>query len=283
MFENPPNLPDELAQHVSNKSLSDELFLHFSFESSESDRVFNYLHDSKSIFRAGDLRFPPNSTRGIDHLVQEQLRDSRSAEQSGPWETASAPRQEYRVTVILVRTGHDAEHHEPEERREHSAKCTVISKTSRVLPTLSTTRRPTIKGTHRGVQRNQETKHAHAIADKRRRARPQTGSKNVLVVHTGHDAEHLRPGDDRKEHSASSTIACTTAIVEDEHGSCITVLLVHTNHDVWPHGPAWHPGGGQGMPSTWPQRPLQPTPPLLSRSSTCARRDRASAFAVEDA
>ena len=34
------------------KSPSDELFLHFSFESSESDRVFNYLHDSNSIFRA---------------------------------------------------------------------------------------------------------------------------------------------------------------------------------------------------------------------------------------
>ena len=31
---------------------SDELFLHFSFESSESDRVFNHLHDSNSIFRA---------------------------------------------------------------------------------------------------------------------------------------------------------------------------------------------------------------------------------------
>ena len=46
--------PDELAQHVRNKDpFSDELFLHCSFESSESDRVFNYLHDSNSIFRAG--------------------------------------------------------------------------------------------------------------------------------------------------------------------------------------------------------------------------------------
>ena len=54
----PSNPPDELAQNVSKKkkSLSDELFLHFSFESSESDRVFNYLHDSNSIFR----------TRGIN-------------------------------------------------------------------------------------------------------------------------------------------------------------------------------------------------------------------------
>ena len=35
----PSNQPDELAQHVSKKkSLSDELFLHFFFESSESGR-----------------------------------------------------------------------------------------------------------------------------------------------------------------------------------------------------------------------------------------------------
>ena len=39
----PSNPPGELAQHVSNKSLSDELFHHFSFESSESYRVFNYF------------------------------------------------------------------------------------------------------------------------------------------------------------------------------------------------------------------------------------------------
>ena len=34
----PSNPPDELAQNVSKKSLSDEFFLHFSFESSEYDR-----------------------------------------------------------------------------------------------------------------------------------------------------------------------------------------------------------------------------------------------------
>ena len=38
------------------KNLSDKLFLHFSFESSESDRVFNYLHDSNSIFRAWGIK-----------------------------------------------------------------------------------------------------------------------------------------------------------------------------------------------------------------------------------
>ena len=52
----PSNPPDELAQNVSKKkSPSNELFLHFFFESSESDRVFNYLHDSNSIFRAGGI------------------------------------------------------------------------------------------------------------------------------------------------------------------------------------------------------------------------------------
>ena len=38
------------------KSLSDELFLLFFIESSESDRVFNYLHDSNSIFRVGGIK-----------------------------------------------------------------------------------------------------------------------------------------------------------------------------------------------------------------------------------
>ena len=52
----PSKPPDELAQHVSKKSLSDELFLHFFFESSESYRVFNYLHDSNSILRAGGIK-----------------------------------------------------------------------------------------------------------------------------------------------------------------------------------------------------------------------------------
>ena len=37
-------------------SPSDELFLHFFFEISESDGVFNYLHDSNSIFRAGGIK-----------------------------------------------------------------------------------------------------------------------------------------------------------------------------------------------------------------------------------
>ena len=53
MFQDPSNPPDELVQHVSRKNpRQTNYFLIFSFESSESDRVFNYLHDSNSIFRA---------------------------------------------------------------------------------------------------------------------------------------------------------------------------------------------------------------------------------------
>ena len=37
------------------KPLSDELFLECFFESSEPDRVFIYLHDSNSIFRAAGI------------------------------------------------------------------------------------------------------------------------------------------------------------------------------------------------------------------------------------
>ena len=53
----PSNPPDESAPKCfekKKKSPSDELFLHFSskVESSEYNRVFIYLHDSNSIFRA---------------------------------------------------------------------------------------------------------------------------------------------------------------------------------------------------------------------------------------
>ena len=54
MFEDPPNPPDELAQNVSKKIPFERIIPTFFFESSESDRVFNYLHDSNSIFRAGN-------------------------------------------------------------------------------------------------------------------------------------------------------------------------------------------------------------------------------------
>ena len=52
----PSNPPDELAQNVSKKSLSDELFFCFFFDCSESYRVFNCLHDSNLIFRGGRIK-----------------------------------------------------------------------------------------------------------------------------------------------------------------------------------------------------------------------------------
>ena len=48
----PSNPPDELAQNVSKKIPFGRIIPPFFFESSESDRVFNYLHDSNSIFWA---------------------------------------------------------------------------------------------------------------------------------------------------------------------------------------------------------------------------------------
>ena len=70
----PSNPPDELAQHVSKKkkNLSDEIFLYF-FEGSESYRVFNYLHDSNSIFRAGKI----NSEKVPGCTVQSGLMNGK--------------------------------------------------------------------------------------------------------------------------------------------------------------------------------------------------------------
>ena len=56
MFQDPSNPPDELAQNVSNKIPVGRFILPFFFESSESDRVFIYLHDSNSIFRARGIK-----------------------------------------------------------------------------------------------------------------------------------------------------------------------------------------------------------------------------------
>ena len=50
----PSNPPDELAQNFSKKKNPFRTnYSSIFFESSESDRVFNYLHDSNSILRAG--------------------------------------------------------------------------------------------------------------------------------------------------------------------------------------------------------------------------------------
>ena len=85
----PSNPPDELTQNVSKKSLSDELFLHFFFESLESDRVFNCLHDSNSIFRAAgkisEIFFGRTVHELLDWLQEfrENLVDESSSTE--PW------------------------------------------------------------------------------------------------------------------------------------------------------------------------------------------------------
>ena len=65
----PSNPSDEIAQHDSKKkSLSDEFFF-FSIESSESDRVFNYLRDSNSIFRTAGINSEIFSGGTVVHLA----------------------------------------------------------------------------------------------------------------------------------------------------------------------------------------------------------------------
>ena len=55
MFEDAQNSQMNKLKMFRKKSLSDELFLHFFFESSESDRVFSSLHYSNSIFGPGGI------------------------------------------------------------------------------------------------------------------------------------------------------------------------------------------------------------------------------------
>ena len=50
---------------------------------------------------------------------------------------------------------------------------------------------PTIKGTQRGVQRNQQTSPAHVIAEQ------DDEPRTVLLVHTDQDAQHLEHVDQK--------------------------------------------------------------------------------------
>ena len=63
----PSNPPDELTQHVSKKKKKPfgRIIFPFFFESSESDRFFNYLHDSNSIFRVGRINSENISARTV--------------------------------------------------------------------------------------------------------------------------------------------------------------------------------------------------------------------------
>ena len=65
---------------------------------------------------------------------------------------------------------------------------------------------PTREETHREMKSTSKTSLVHATARKKR--------KIVLLVQTGHDAEHLGPANDRKEHSARSIVTSKTSQLE---------------------------------------------------------------------
>ena len=77
MFQNPQTRLMNQPKMFKKKYLSDEIFLHFFFESSESDRVFNYLHDSNTIFRAAGINSEIFFGRTVSSLPY----------QPSPWQT----------------------------------------------------------------------------------------------------------------------------------------------------------------------------------------------------
>ena len=70
----PSNTPDELDRNVSKKTLSDELFLHFSSTVQKLTVFFNYSHDSNSIFRVGRINSENISARTV--VIRYQSRAS---------------------------------------------------------------------------------------------------------------------------------------------------------------------------------------------------------------
>ena len=68
----PSNPPDELAQNVSKQIPLGRIIPPFFFDSSESDRVFIYLHDSNSIFRARGINSERVSARIVQIAVTRQ-------------------------------------------------------------------------------------------------------------------------------------------------------------------------------------------------------------------
>ena len=73
MFENSQIRQVNSPNMFRKKSLSDEIFLHFLFQNSESDRVFIYLHDSNSIFRAGGINSEWVSGRTVVSCMTSKL------------------------------------------------------------------------------------------------------------------------------------------------------------------------------------------------------------------
>ena len=82
MFQDPQTRQMNKPKMFRKKSLSDELFLHFFFEGSESDRVFNYLHDSNSIFRAAGINSEIFFGRTVCSADQQHQR-TRSCKRCG--------------------------------------------------------------------------------------------------------------------------------------------------------------------------------------------------------
>ena len=85
----PSNPPDELAQNVSKKNPPGRIIPPFFFESSESYRIFNYLHDLNSIFRAGGIKSENvfGYTVGLRRLKDKS---DAPAESRGDWSRISA-------------------------------------------------------------------------------------------------------------------------------------------------------------------------------------------------
>ena len=72
----PSNPLDESSKcFEKKKNLSDELFRDFPFESSESNRVSNYLHDSNSIFRAAGIISEGVSARTASSIMVAEQRN----------------------------------------------------------------------------------------------------------------------------------------------------------------------------------------------------------------
>ena len=103
-------------------------------------------------------------------------------------------------TVLLVHTGHDAEHLGLPSTEGNTARSAIPRKTSPACATAG-------------------------VDDERTMS-------TVLLVHTSHDAEHPGPGDDRREHNARCITTSKTSITHK------TVLHVHTNHEAWKLRPA---------------------------------------------
>ena len=109
-------------------------------------------------------------------------------------------------------TGHDAQHLGLDNnKREHSARSIVTSKTSQLQNCASGPYRPARgpadnQREHKASRETRKTSLAHATA------RIDDERAIVLLVHTGQDARHLRQADRRREHSAWRNITRKTSI-----------------------------------------------------------------------